>query len=168
MKLLPKLLLPVNDGIDHINIYSRGKTKLGRFLTNMNDTPVNTEHGEFKSAESYWHWLKLHSLSPSPKLEIFRTLSSFESHQLSRKMMGVADDGIKSQISAIVTSEVFRNHIKNMITNKIKDNPQFLSLFRDNKVPYTHYYYYGSIDYAKVIPLPQYDWIPQFLNDLEL
>ena len=50
---------PMNDGVDHINVYSKGATELGRFLTNMNNIPVNTKHGRFQSVEGYWHWLKI-------------------------------------------------------------------------------------------------------------
>ena len=36
---------PKDDGITHINIYSQGKTQLGRFLSNFEPSPIETEDG---------------------------------------------------------------------------------------------------------------------------
>ena len=41
---------PKLDGIEHINIYSKGKTELGRLLTNFAQTPfIHPEYGRFES-----------------------------------------------------------------------------------------------------------------------
>jgi hypothetical protein len=46
------------DGIDHINVYSKGKTALGRWLTNFAYSPITIpEFGDFASIESYWYFL---------------------------------------------------------------------------------------------------------------
>ena len=49
------------DGIDHINIYSRGHTELGQYLSNFAYTPIQTEDGRFYSIEGYWYWLNTHN-----------------------------------------------------------------------------------------------------------
>ena len=52
---------PATDGINHINIYSKGKTEVGRILSNFN-TPFfkyETPHGKFRSLEGYYHWLRV-------------------------------------------------------------------------------------------------------------
>jgi hypothetical protein len=51
------------DGINHINIYSKGKTELGRLLTNFARTPIETPFGHFESGEGYWFWLRASKLS---------------------------------------------------------------------------------------------------------
>jgi hypothetical protein len=43
-----------DDGITHINIYSKGKTELGRWLSNFTYHPIETEDGKFDSVEGYW------------------------------------------------------------------------------------------------------------------
>lgn len=49
------------DGVDHINIYSKGKTSLGRWLTNFAYSPfiieINGEHHQFVSIEGLWYWI---------------------------------------------------------------------------------------------------------------
>jgi len=49
------------DGIDHINLYSRGHTELGQYLSNFAYTPIQTEDGRFNSIEAYWYWLNTHN-----------------------------------------------------------------------------------------------------------
>jgi hypothetical protein len=39
------------DGIDHINVYSKGKTPLSRFLSNFAEADLETEDGNFASIE---------------------------------------------------------------------------------------------------------------------
>lgn len=51
------LVNPELDGIDHINVYSQGKTKLGRLLSNFANTPFEIPGlGRFQSVESYWYY----------------------------------------------------------------------------------------------------------------
>jgi hypothetical protein len=43
---------PSEDGVTHINVYSRGNTELGRLLSNFAHTPFShPEFGEFASVE---------------------------------------------------------------------------------------------------------------------
>ena len=49
---------PNEDGITHINICSKGKTELGRLLSNFAHTPFWLQGaGRFESVEGYWFWL---------------------------------------------------------------------------------------------------------------
>lgn len=49
---------PDEDGVTHINIYSKGKTELGRWLTNFSYSPFNhPEYGKFLSMEGFWCWV---------------------------------------------------------------------------------------------------------------
>ena len=53
------IINPDNDGIDHINTYSKGKTELGKLLTNFAHTPfVHPKYGEFQSVEGFWYFKK--------------------------------------------------------------------------------------------------------------
>lgn len=50
---------PSTDGITHINIYSRGRTTVGRFLSNFEETNTPTPHGKFLTLEGYYHYLRI-------------------------------------------------------------------------------------------------------------
>jgi len=54
-----KEYLPADDGISHINAYSRSNTVLGRWLSNFASTQVELEFGVFASLEALYHYLKI-------------------------------------------------------------------------------------------------------------
>ena len=62
------------DGITHVNIYSQGKTKLGKWLSNFSHTPIDTEDGHFESIEGYWYWLVTDNINK----DILRGLYGYE------------------------------------------------------------------------------------------
>lgn len=47
---------PEMDGYGHINVYSKGKTQLGKLLSNFAATPFEIDGLEFASVESWWYW----------------------------------------------------------------------------------------------------------------
>lgn len=70
---------PENDGIDHINVYSKGQTRLGRFLSNFADTPFDhPEYGRFRTVEGFWYWLMT-------GLEELRHLPGWECKELGKR-----------------------------------------------------------------------------------
>lgn len=95
----PKIL-PATDGVNHINIYSKGVTLVGRVLSNFH-TPAEayeTTHGTFASLEGYYHWLRvadyhcvykgesLETLEIKyPELKRLRTANGDEAIRLGRK-----------------------------------------------------------------------------------
>ena len=51
---------PRMDGVTHVNVYSKGATSIGRFLSNFAHAPFSLpEHGTFASLEGYWYWLSV-------------------------------------------------------------------------------------------------------------
>jgi len=130
---------PNEDGVTHINVYSKGKTELGRFLTNFSYSPfVHPEDGKFNSIEGYWYWL-------SSKDDKLRTLSGFLAKQYGRKVK--ASDWLNDDKS--------KAKILEAIKIKIDNNPKMKKLLQENKLPLTHYYTYGD----KVVNVPKAQWI---------
>ena len=44
------------DGMTHINVYSKGKTEIGRWLSNFAYSPIDLgNEGYFSSIEGYWY-----------------------------------------------------------------------------------------------------------------
>lgn len=48
---------PKKDGIDHINIYTKGATEIGRLLTNLSPVEINSSLGRFKTLEGLIYFL---------------------------------------------------------------------------------------------------------------
>lgn len=140
------LIKPELDGVSHINVYSKGVTTLGRFLTNFALAPAPTPDGKFNSIEGYWYWL-------SCKNDALRTLHGWEAKKVGRAVGG----------HDWVDSNEFQEKIKAAIKLKLEAYPsQFLEL-KNCKLPLTHYYVYGS----KIVDVPQAKWILDFLESLK-
>jgi len=123
---------PVNDGVDHINIYSKGTTELGRLLSNFAHTPFTCEHGAFASVEAYWYWLR------SPKAGInnlakLRTLHGFAAKKFGRTL--VAPDA-----DQIYVGDDFEALIKDAFREKLIAHPHIQIMLRDSALPLAHYY----------------------------
>ena len=134
----------MNDGVDHINIYSKGQTKLGRFLSNFTRYKIETEDGSFESVEGYWYWL-------SCKDDHLRTLWGFSAKQYGREA------GAKDWLE----EDVFKTKIKKAIEIKIL-NSSFLEEFKQSTLPFDHYYTYGN----KVVRPKEGKWIIEFIEEL--
>jgi hypothetical protein len=114
------------DGVDHINIYSKGKTVLGRWLTNFAYSPITIpEHGDFASIESYWYWL------------------GCEDDNL-RHLHGFAAKKAGKAIPNTIDRPGFNELICKAIDIKLKSNLDMLYELYDSTLPLVHYYEYGG------------------------
>lgn len=138
---------PENDGVDHINIYSKGKTILGRYLSNFTEAKIITEDGVFNSVEGYWYWLS----SPDiPERDELRKLHGFEAKEFGRRI-GSNEHG---------DTEEFRRKIKTAIEYKIR-NSHCVRAFTKSTLPFSHYYVYNG---KKVNA--GFKWITIFVDSL--
>lgn len=116
-----------DDGITHINIYSQGKTELGRLLSNWAHTPFTISDGSFESVEGYWYWLGTND-------EHLKTLYGFNAKEYGRSL--------KRTIN--YQDEIFKSKIKNAILAKIKQN-NLKDTIEKSTLPFIHYYVFGNI-----------------------
>ena len=133
----PRVYHPSTDSIDHINIYSRGHTELGRLLTNP--SPIGFEHpafGHFNTAEGLHFFLKTGMLDYE-----YAQLSGFEARK-----KGKADH------KNYIQNPDFDRLMRIGWICKITQNPKLYELVITNTLPLVHYYYYGKPDNCKVIP----------------
>jgi hypothetical protein len=121
----------MTDGVDHINIYSKGETKLGRDLSNFAALSVSTLDGPFASLESYWYWL---SCPPTPEREKLRHLTGYEAKSLGRALRG----------NDYSTDPLFKLKIVHAMVGKLLMHPALCEAFRESTLPFRHYYVYGG------------------------
>jgi len=134
------------DGIHHINIYSKGKTEIGRWLSNFSYCPIQTQHGDFNSIEGYWYWLTtLHG-----KLR--------ELHGFSAKKFGKECKKVREY-----SDEEFKSYICKALDAKLKINPKWAA--EQCNLPLKHYYEYGVESGAqKRIEKEEYNWITEHIQ----
>jgi hypothetical protein len=136
-------LNPDNDGVTHINVYSQGKTWLGRELSNFAHRPFcHDEHGLFASVEGYWYWLGRQD-------ERLRHLYGFKAKELGRSLPIVKN----------WHSEKFQSLICQALSAKLDRHPDIQKVLIESTLPLEHYYakYYG--DTLKVTQPANSDWI---------
>lgn len=143
---MQRIYNPNEDGISHINVYSKGKTELGRLLTNFAETPFkHPELGYFRTMESYWYYLKTGKV-----FENIRDMDGYTAKKFGRKVLPKTNNNEKREIS-----DDFKEKIREGIRCKLKQNKKILKMLVQNDLPLSHYYVYGNT----VKPLPEFDWI---------
>lgn len=138
------IFLPEKDGITHINVYSKGRTELGRLLSNFADTPFrHPVHGWFRTVEGFWYWLKTGMI-----YEQLRDMEGWEAKMLGRKW-------------AVVETDNFDTKIKTAIRCKLIQHPAILCALIDNELPLAHYYVVrGQVKQAG------YEWINEYYMEV--
>ena len=149
------------DGIDHINIYSKGKTPLGKFLSNFAYAEIETEDGEFVSVEGYWYWLLCGSdpKTATKEREGLRLVFGFDAKNLGRKILEAQDSLDERKVDSETD---FQRKIKAAIKFKIDNNPKYKSELAKCTLPFEHYYVF----YGKVKEPTSHRWIIDYLDEL--
>ena len=129
------------DGIDHINIYSKGVTYVGRALSNFSAHDVITTDGTFSSIEGYWYWLG----ATGPRREELRRAVGWEAKKLGRELRA-------ADWSA---DPVFKLKIANAMIAKLIMHRSLFDAFKTATLPFRHYYVYGD----KVVEPEDGRWI---------
>lgn len=119
---------PTRDGVTHLNVYSRGATELGRWMSNFTRQPMEVgKHGHFESVEGYWYWLGCRD-------DRLRDLYGF----LAKKV------GRECERTRTMSEIDFRASIEFAIRVKAAGDPEMVERLRSTNLPLKHYYVYGT------------------------
>lgn len=137
----------MQDGIDHINVYSKGKTELGRCLSNFHKSPFICDDGEFMSIEGYWYWL-------SCERDELRELWGYDAKRVGRKLRG----------RDWVETEEFKEKIEKAIYCKLDFNWNIKEKLIESNLPFDHYYMFGD----RVVKPEKGRWILDILEQVRV
>lgn len=141
--------LPQDDGITHINIFSKGRTELGRLLSNFAETPfIHPYFGPFNSMEGFWYYVR--AVKPDDKL---RMLVGPEAKFYGKKLE-----------SRFLKN--FQTIIMDAIYHKVVQNPKIKNLMIESTLPFDHYYTFGSHNSIKQVRLAQFTWLIEGFEDI--
>ena len=124
---------PKMDGIEFVNISTKGKTLLGRKLSHFVNIPFeHPKHGKFSSMEGFWYYIQLNSVSDTAKEEL-RRLHGYAAKSLGRQLL-------EKYKYSMFKMEGFRKEI--YVANKLKiiQNKEILDLVLNNDLPYKLFY----------------------------
>ncbi len=136
------MINPNDDGITHINCYSKGKTELGRLLSNFAHTPFTCEDGTFASIEGYWYWL---GLETHPMRSRLKVLYGYQAKEVGRAMRGNDYPEIPN----------FQEKVWAAVRCKINQTHKLKRLLNESTLPLVHYYEYEG----KVVHDGKSDWL---------
>jgi hypothetical protein len=121
------------DGVDHINIYSKGETLLGRWMTNFAGCVIELEGREFHSIEGYWYWLGT-AADPKDKSEL-QDLYGFAAKKKGKELQDIYGRD---------TVPDFEERICAAIRKKVESEPVKAEMLKRSTLPFRHYYKYGD------------------------
>lgn len=130
-----KIIVPEEDGVTHINIYSKGATALGKMLSNFYKFPIVTQDGKFMSVEGYWYWLNLSECEP--RREEFRKLYGYNAKKLGQEILK------RTPTEERRWEENFEEKILLAIWYKFRRNAHLITPELKH-LPMEHYYNYGG------------------------
>lgn len=154
------------DGVDHINCHSKGRTALGRALSNFTRTKFHTHIGGFTSMEGYWYFCKIWLYSSRPRSVAvacapLRRVSGRRAKTLGKELQerfGVPDEW--------VPTDIFRTMITIGLHCKLLANPRLCTLLVQNKLPLRHYHPFGTVANPVIQTTPHNDWVWETLARL--
>lgn len=130
----PTLLLdaqphPEMDGVDHINVYSKGRTVLGQELSNFAHVAINhPQYGFFASMEAYWYWV-----------------STGMQHNSLRRLYGATAKTAGIRLNPVPIDESqFVNLMQDGLRLKVAQNPKLRLAVKKSTLPFRHYFVYGN------------------------
>lgn len=128
---------PSKDGIDHINVYSRGTTALGRNLSNFADCNIeHPYHGYFRTLEGLWYFMKT-----GFETDEFRVVKGHTAREMGKRT--------HSELYPL-----FSKMFKLGMIEKIDSNPRLKADLIRCDLPLQHYYVYGG----KVFNQHRHQW----------
>lgn len=126
--------VPKTDGVNHINIYTLGKTSLGKKLHHFRHMPfVHPVLGKFNSMEGLWHYVKM--TEPD---DAIRRLSGYDAKKFALKKE--RELGSKS----VRRLDDFYDIINEANYYRITQNQQLCDEFVASTLPFDHYYIHGE------------------------
>lgn len=151
-------LNPTEDGTTHINVYSKGKTQLGRLLSNFTRSQLvlGTE-GTFASVEGYWYWLLAKDV-PTAQRDELRHKAGWDAKRLGRELLQLQEEQGDYR-----DNPEFRKKVYGALDYKLRyfrwSGRDLKDLLKESTLPLVHYYVYGD----KVHTPKEGQWVQEHL-----
>lgn len=150
-----------DDGITHINVYSKSRCLLGRLLSNFAHTPFEIDGLSFMSVESWWYYFKMLNINNSMLFPIF------DEEQITQVRNSIGKEA-KNKFRELYKddSKDFNpspEEVRSVYLIKANSNLDVYSLLVNSKLPFTHYY----VMFNKKISADKYLWTAELWEEIK-
>ncbi len=143
--------LPHNDGVDHINVYTKGATLLGRLASNLSAIPfTHPVHGNFACMEGWWYYV-----ATGMKHEHLRNLTGFAAKNEGKQLPQVHNKN-------------FRELIKEGLRLKVMQSVTLKTELMKSSLPLAHYYVYNNTPKYQDNHYWQIEYLEQLRTELQM
>lgn len=141
---------PAQDGISHVNVYTKAATPLGRAMSNMTDSHIDhPRYGHFRCLEGLWYFLKT-----GKKHDIFRVMNGWDCKRKGKELDSVWDQN-------------FQREFKVGIICKILTSDTLQQQLKLSSAPFVHYYFYGREPGKQKLVVPKgHEWQMEFWDSM--
>ncbi|EEE9654043.1 hypothetical protein DFV33_04735 [Salmonella enterica subsp. enterica serovar Bareilly] len=182
-------ITPSTDGLNHFNIYSQGRTEIGRMASNFYARPGEyfvTPHGPFRTLEGYYHYLRIldylmreidnrtlvmefdimrQAVNTWPDIEKLRALDGTDCIRLGRNLKAEIYGGTSYKPGSFtpVTESRFIHALVNKLFILSVDGTSLGNVFAEilrARIPLKHYY---TMQGRKIFPA-HWDWLPNLIE----
>lgn len=140
--------IPAHDGEDHVNIYTKGKTELGRALSNLADTPFVMGGKTFQSVESFWYYYLTGCVEEK--------LCSMKGYQA--KVFGRTLCHLRIDDEQFGPQGEHQEVIKEAMRCKLRQNKWILELLTESTLPLSHYYAFPNKQHTFAYNIAKFQW----------
>ncbi|QAX96204.1 hypothetical protein [Vibrio phage vB_VmeM-Yong XC32] len=159
---------PNRDGYDHINVYSKGQTEIGRALTHFADLSFShPDFGYFKTVEGAWYFIRTTMLDKAwpadvkAKIDKLKSARGYEAKKLGKEILAT----VKEEEWVGFPEEEFRDEIHFCNRLKLQSNSRTAQLFSETSLPLVHYYVFGEGEKAIARP-GSHQWVLEGLEKI--
>ena len=147
--VMPSLSRFVKDGEDHINIWERGETELGKFLAHGTNAPFkHPVFGMFSNIECFWLYIR-----SEERDDRIRVLNSLSAKKFSENF-------------TLLHVPNFYAVIMDANWHKVQQHPNKLELLKNNTLPLEMYYLYKNNPGVKIRPVFA-SWVLQGFEEIK-
>lgn len=138
------------DGINHINIYSKSKSKLGRYLSHFSEFGFDIANDHFKTLEGYFYFVLLKYYFKKFNYKVPKKVKEFLMTSKGVEIKKTMQDFFKinkiqnKDLNKIKSSKEFQNEILKGIEARLLQNKILIEELQKNSLPFEHYYVFGD------------------------
>ena len=152
---------PEEDGVTHVNVYSKSRCLLGRLLSNFAHIPFEIDGRKFESVESWWYYSKMININSDALFPLF-------TDEQINEISGLIGKEAKKRFRELYKedSQQFspkQDSLRKVYLLKAQAHEELRELLVKNELPLVHYY----MMFDKKVSADDTLWTAELWNEIK-